>query len=170
MVSRRLYRKGGAGQDDLPRNHASLLSIKCNTFSMPENTDVWPSSTGITSSLHWDESHCMLNRVNAHHRVRRVTNERFTEAVQIARFMGPISCPSGDDRTQVGPMLATWTLIYGWCHADCSCGRGFCLRLGRLPSWWRLRTSSSEQQRQHNAVQGCYIWKHATMGSCPLPG
>ena len=31
----------------------------------------------------------------------------------IARFMGPICGPSGTDRTQVGPMLAPWTLLSG---------------------------------------------------------
>ena len=31
----------------------------------------------------------------------------------IARFMGPIWGPSGADRTQVGPMLASWTLLSG---------------------------------------------------------
>ena len=29
----------------------------------------------------------------------------------IARFMGPTWGPSGSDRTQVGPMLASWTLL-----------------------------------------------------------
>ena len=31
----------------------------------------------------------------------------------ITRFMGPIWGPSGADRTQVGPMLAPWTLLSG---------------------------------------------------------
>ena len=31
----------------------------------------------------------------------------------IARFMGPTWDPSGADRTQVGPMLAPWTLLSG---------------------------------------------------------
>ena len=31
----------------------------------------------------------------------------------IARFMGPTQGPSGADRTQVGPMLAPWTLLSG---------------------------------------------------------
>ena len=31
----------------------------------------------------------------------------------IARFMGPTRGPSGADRTQVGPMLASWTLLSG---------------------------------------------------------
>ena len=32
----------------------------------------------------------------------------------IAKFMGPTWGPSGADRTQVGPMLAPWTLLSGW--------------------------------------------------------
>ena len=31
----------------------------------------------------------------------------------IARFMGPTWGPSGAGRTQVGPMLASWTLLFG---------------------------------------------------------
>ena len=31
----------------------------------------------------------------------------------IASFMGPTWCPSGADKTQVGPMLAPWTLLSG---------------------------------------------------------
>ena len=34
----------------------------------------------------------------------------------IARFMGPTWGPTGIDRTQVGPMLAQWTLLSGMCH------------------------------------------------------
>ena len=34
----------------------------------------------------------------------------------IARFMGPTWGLSGADRTQVGPMLATWTLLSGLFH------------------------------------------------------
>ena len=34
--------------------------------------------------------------------------------VLIASFMGPIWGPLGADRTQVGPMLAAWTLLSGW--------------------------------------------------------
>ena len=35
------------------------------------------------------------------------------ESALIARFMGPTWGPSGADRTQVGPMLAPWTLLSG---------------------------------------------------------
>ena len=34
-------------------------------------------------------------------------------ATLTARFMGPTWGPSGADRTQVGPMLASWTLLSG---------------------------------------------------------
>ena len=33
----------------------------------------------------------------------------------IARFMGSTGGPPGADRIQVGPMLATWTLLSGFC-------------------------------------------------------
>ena len=36
----------------------------------------------------------------------------------IARFMGPTWDPSGADRTQVGPMLAPWTLLSGSSHCN----------------------------------------------------
>ena len=36
----------------------------------------------------------------------------------IKRFMGPTWGSSGADRTQVGPMLAPWTLLSGYWHAS----------------------------------------------------
>ena len=36
----------------------------------------------------------------------------------IARFMGPTWGPTGDDRIQVGPMLAPWTLLSGPLHSN----------------------------------------------------
>ena len=36
------------------------------------------------------------------------------EITQIARFTGPTWGPPGADRTQVGPMLAPWTLLSGY--------------------------------------------------------
>ena len=38
---------------------------------------------------------------------------KLDKRILIARFMGPIWGPSGADRTQVGPMLAPWTLLSG---------------------------------------------------------
>ena len=37
----------------------------------------------------------------------------FSNIPLIARFIGPTWSPSGADRTQVGPMLAPWTLLSG---------------------------------------------------------
>ena len=37
----------------------------------------------------------------------------------IARFMGPTWSPSGADRTQVGPILAPWTLLSGLLCPSC---------------------------------------------------
>ena len=39
----------------------------------------------------------------------------------IARFMGPTWGPSGAGRTQVGPMLAPWTLLSGLFHQPLDC-------------------------------------------------
>ena len=44
-----------------------------------------------------------------------------TEATWIARFMGPTWGPSGADRTQVGPMLAQWTLLSGHGFQNSTC-------------------------------------------------
>ena len=41
------------------------------------------------------------------------TTDIFSLSSLIARFMGPTWGPSGADRTQVGPMLAPWTLLSG---------------------------------------------------------
>ena len=39
---------------------------------------------------------------------------RFEASTLIVRFLGPTRGPSGADRTQVGPMLALWTLPSGY--------------------------------------------------------
>ena len=53
--------------------------------------------------------------------VLTITNSEIVPQVSlIARFMGQTRGPSGADRTQVGPMLAPWTLLSGiiikWLH------------------------------------------------------
>ena len=42
-----------------------------------------------------------------------ITKIRLSWDTLIARFMGPTWGPSGADRTQLGPMLAPWTLLSG---------------------------------------------------------
>ena len=44
------------------------------------------------------------------------TNTDFQKPTLTARFKGPTWSPSGADRTQVGPMLAPWTLLSGQTH------------------------------------------------------
>ena len=69
----------------------------------------------------------------------------------IARFMGPTWGPSGADRTQVGPMLASLILLSGWygngvCHlaAIDSSALAMELRLSSTnPSIWSYVTSSA---------------------------
>ena len=73
----------------------------------------------------------------------------------IARFMGPTWGPSGADRTQVGAMLAPWTLLSGhpqslvWVldgeplipvkllQTDCNTSPCFCSMSCWLVAWWR---------------------------------
>ena len=50
------------------------------------------------------------------HRLRRACSGRGPSL--IARFMGPTWGPSGADSTQVGPMLAPWTLLSGMMLGD----------------------------------------------------
>ena len=49
---------------------------------------------------------CMAASALTHHKY----------SCQIARFVGPTWNPPGDDRTQVGPMLAPWPLLSGMFH------------------------------------------------------
>ena len=56
---------------------------------------VWPSASGVWPSINW-----------SHHL-------HLVQSILISRFMGPIWVPSVTDRTQVGPMLAPWTLLSG---------------------------------------------------------
>ena len=50
-----------------------------------------------------------------HCHIASLGHNKYVRALQstpmIARFMGPTWGPSGADRTQVGPMLAPWTLL-----------------------------------------------------------
>ena len=50
------------------------------------------------------------------------------------QLMGPTWGPSGADRTQVGPMLATWTLLLGLLHKD-RISFPKCLQLIRDSEW-----------------------------------
>ena len=47
------------------------------------------------------------------------TTTTTTTTTLIARFIGPTWGPCGADRTQVGPMLAAWTLLFGYSWHIC---------------------------------------------------
>ena len=47
--------------------------------------------------------------------MRHITESQCSLISLIARFKGPIWDPSGADRSQVGPMLAPWTLLSEMC-------------------------------------------------------
>ena len=80
--------------------------------------------------------------------------------VLIARFMGPTWGPSGADRTQVGPMLAPWTLLSG----------GLSITFGLLQflvgTWtycyhvdqckWLFMPAPTRQQRINSAIMEDY--------------
>ena len=69
------------------------------------NFDWWRWSIGCNTRM----IHCCRWDVIAH----PCPNASGSLIPQIARFMGPTWSPSGADRTQVGPMLAPWTLLSG---------------------------------------------------------
>ena len=88
-----------------------------------------------------------------------------TELALIARSMGPTWGRTGDDRTQMGPMLALWTLLSGssvlvhmmaWshkvhCYQDCS-----------LTYIWDCSIASS--QSSWCATQRQWSWEDVGMG------
>ena len=84
-----------------------------------------------------------------------VTRIPLTRATLIARFMGPTWGPSGADRTQVGPMLAPWTLLSGqWVTR--SFDVFFDVRLNWLNSQWSCRWF--ETPRRRSLWRQCNVW------------
>ena len=63
---------------------------------------------------------------------------------RIARSMGPLWGPSGADRTQVGPMLAPWTLLSG--------------QFGEVTECSKQIYMSGVEFLDHNAWQKIYKW------------
>ena len=66
---------------------------------------IYHSISRTTGSCIFYEVHCQLHNI-----APSLPNSLWT---LIARFRGPTWGPSGIDRTQVGPMLAPWTLRSG---------------------------------------------------------
>ena len=81
-----------------------------------------------------------------------------TEIPRIARFMGPTWGPSGADRTQVGHMLAPWTLLSGspWCQIGAVAGRG---RGGYI----KVQTETTLTRCVHNAQINLLVDQYACL-------
>ena len=78
---------------------------------------------------------------------------------QIARFMGPTKGPHGADRTQVGRMLAPWTLLSGLFPVCTSRIRYTCHTLMTRFQYTVARTKLSPFCKRH-------IWIHLFLKSC----
>ena len=66
----------------------------------------------LTISQHWFINSLAPNR-RLYEQIGFLFTMHICATTQIARFMGLTWGPPGDDRTQVGPMLAPWTLLSG---------------------------------------------------------
>ena len=70
------------------------------------------------------------------------------DSPQIAKFMGPTWGPSGADRTQVGPMLAPWTMNFAiWDYFRISVTE---THFGSL--FWNFSLLSLQQSCEHHGV------------------
>ena len=71
----------------------------------------------------------------------------------IATFMGPTWDPSGADRAQVGPILASWTLLSWWVTSVASCLE-YCLSVQQhsINSSKLLhgKNTNAQEQRSHD--------------------
>ena len=106
----------------------TLCRVVCSNLINVINVFRFPSSYVPSSGYFTDwraivYPHCFESVVNCRHNAilteRQQTQQSGTTHILmgmyslIARFMGPRWGPVGTDRTQLGPMLAPWTLISG---------------------------------------------------------
>ena len=85
-----------------------------------------------------DLSGCLSTSPFLTHLLIHCFNYVWNEHSQIARFMGPTWGPSRADRTQVGPMLAPWTLISGLPKPVIMYDQGWFIWEGYLLGYLRL--------------------------------
>ena len=84
--------------------HTQLAVDVCTSTRWHQPADHWRPSANRPRKPQWD--HVGWYHSQAMRTVQWVNT-------LIARFMGPTWGPSGADRTQVGPLLAPWTLFSG---------------------------------------------------------
>ena len=86
-----------------------LTPGQSSIFRFPKGHQSYPENMWVDIS-HESTSNHKYNRVTKHSNLYAY---RMGYIPLIARFMGPIWGPPGADRTQMGPMLAPWTLLSG---------------------------------------------------------
>ena len=74
---------------------------------------IWQTPGGRYNSVFGDTQRRRLLQANLYTSCFKLSVRHCPNISLIARFMGPTWGPSGADRTQVGPMLAPWTLLSG---------------------------------------------------------
>ena len=93
------------------RTHQSCLISNIIYKAYGNTIKIHLLCTGSTGS--WDKDHTSFNEHSSSHKILH----SFAVLSLVARFMGPTWGPSGADRTQMGPLLAPWTLLSGlFCH------------------------------------------------------
>ena len=87
------------------RLELQITNSKWNELYIPQivHGPLWPLPS-ISGAL-WESTGLSLGQSQTYHM------EKESVHTLIARFMWPTWGPSGADRTQVGPMLAPWTLL-----------------------------------------------------------
>ena len=92
------------GTDSSIYQHQSMMF---NIYVLsPYHRCSFPHDGGFSVFTHWWSSSMM-------HTGMMPMFHMWQGRTPIARFMGPTWSPSGANRTQVGPMLAPWTLLSG---------------------------------------------------------
>ena len=97
--------------------HVSWPTFPCTMVYVNINIDCSYNSFSNFCSLYLLMSFWHIGRCVTHGR------QQLKWPTLIARFMGPTWGPSEADRTQVGPMLAPWTLLSGQlyiCVQECT--------------------------------------------------
>ena len=92
---------------------------------------------------------------------------QWSNGTQIATFIGPTWGPSGADRTQVGPMLAPWTLLSGKLCYTHSTGLNFCK--ASLETRFQVWTETAMWKINHQSLNISIFHYHKFQHKYTLP-
>ena len=91
----------------------SIVYRKLLTWTLPtRQIPTWTIPTHTLSIQEIIHHHLAHPNTSIQNKIYKISSHS-TITTLIARFMGPTRCPPGADRTQVGPMLAQWSLLSG---------------------------------------------------------